>query len=245
MKFLIKYASRSRPVLFVRSIENITATIETKDYQILVTADIDDKSMNNGDITDFLRGFPQVKIVYGFSDSKVHAINADLEQADPWDILVNMSDDMFFKVQGWDKVIEKRKNEVCPESMDCFLHFNDGYVGNNLPTMSIIGSDYYKRDNYIYYPEYKSFSCDAEAMYVAQARGRWFYFPEILFEHKHPANNPAVVKNDELYRQNSLHTDHDVKLYFSRLHRDFDLPSPEYRPWDWAKKVYDVNGNKK
>lgn len=243
MRFLIKYASRSRPVWFIKAIHNITNTIHTKNYQILVTADIDDSSMNCKDIKTELAYFPHVKIVYGKSESKVHAINRDMEQAAPWDILINFSDDMHFVVQDWDKIMLERHKQIFQDSLDYFAHWSDGYVGKALPTMSIMGRDYYLRDNYIYYPEYKSFSCDSEAMYVAMARKRYAYFSDVLFKHDHPANNTQVL-NDELYRVNSKHTPHDVKLYFNRLHKDFGLLTGGNNPWDWAKKEYDFNGNK-
>jgi hypothetical protein len=245
MKILIKYASRQRPIAFMRGIHSITNTIHAKNYQILVTADIDDTTMNCDDIKRELAYFPHVKIIYGKSESKVNAINRDMEQADPFDLLINFSDDMKFVKEGWDDIMIHEHKKRWQNSTDFFAHWNDGYVGNSLPTMSIMGYDYYKRDNYIYYPEYKSFSCDSEAYYVAIARDRYYYFPEVLFHHEHPANNTKIL-NDDLYRVNSLHTPHDVKLYFNRLHRDFDLKLPEgtYKAWDWAKKQYDFNGNK-
>ena len=243
MRYLIKYASRQRPVWFIKAIHNLTNTIHTKSYQILVSADLDDPTMMHEDVKRELAYFPNVKICYGKSESKVHAINRDMEQADPFDILINFSDDMHFTVEGWDKIMERRHKDVWGDSTYYFAHWNDGYVGNSLPTMSIMGYDYYKRDNYIYYPEYKSFSCDSEAYYVALARKRYSYFSDVLFKHEHPANNNKIL-NDDLYKVNSLHTAHDVKLYFNRLHNDFGLQTNESNPWDWAKKQYDFNGNK-
>lgn len=243
MKFLIKYATRSRPVWFIKAIHNITNTIHAKNYQILVSADLDDPTMMHDDINKELSYFPNVKIVYGKSESKVAAINRDMEQADPWDLLINFSDDMHWVVDDWDKIMIEQHKRIWGDSLDFFSHWSDGYIGHALPTMSIMGLTYYLRDNYIYYPEYKSFSCDAEAMYVAQARKRYSYFSTVLFKHNHPANNKEVL-NDELYKLNSLHTPHDVKIYFNRLHRDFDLNIPGPHEWDWAKKEYDINGNK-
>lgn len=228
-RFLIKYATRGRPIWFVTAIENILATIKTFDYEILVSADLDDPTMNNDDIKRFCAAHPSVTLCFGDSKSKVEAINADMEKAKPWDILVNTSDDMSFRVLFWDAEMVKLIQGVFGESLDFFAHFNDGYLGEQLPTMSIIGKDYYNRDNYIYYPKYKSFSCDAEAMYVAQMRERWHYFSQTFFMHQHPAN-VSTIKNDEVYRINSLATDHDVKLYWQRLNRYFDEPYNETTP---------------
>lgn len=234
MKFLIKYASRGRPNLFARAIHNIRNTIATKDYEVLISADENDKTMNNPQVRKFCAQTKNLKIVYGESTSKVCAINRDMDQALPWDILINMSDDMQWRVRGWDRKIIQQTQSVWGDSLDWFANFNDGYVGPALATMSIMGREYYERDNYIYHPSYKSFSCDAEQMYVAVSRGRYRYFPECLFKHEHPGNNRRI-KKDFLYKINSLHSAHDVKNYFERLNNDFYLDIPGPHVWDQYK----------
>lgn len=219
---LIKYASRGRPEWFKKTIHNIITTIRTNDFQILVSADRDDATMHNFRITEFCKE-NRVDIVHAYSESKIDAINRDMEFANPdWTWLVNMSDDMKFITPGWDAIMAQQIKAVWGDSLDFFAHFNDGFVGDKLPTMSIMGREYYERDNYIYHPSYKSFSSDAEAMYVAQMRERHHYFPEVLFLHQHPTNTPHP--NDETYQNNSRHTEHDVKNYFARLNRYFDEP---------------------
>jgi hypothetical protein len=126
-------------------------------------------------------------------------------------------------VQGWDNIIRQRVRDTWGTSTDWFAHFDDGYTGAALSTMSIMGRDYYKRDGYIYHPSYKSFSCDAEAYYVALMRGRHKYFNEIIFRHQHPSN--GKLPYDEIYRINSLATPHDTKNYFERLAKYFNEPA--------------------
>jgi hypothetical protein len=230
---LIKYATRSRPQWFRKAIANIYDTTSDKDFRILVTLDDDDITMKNEGMIQFMKGHEQIKFIYGHSSSKVGAINRDMDLADEWywkwDILVVMSDDMHFTQFGWDNIIRQRYKDNFPEG-DAFLHFDDGYVKDALATMSIIDRKYYERDNYIYHPIYKSFSCDAEAFFVAKARGRHKYFPEIIARHQHPANMP--MPNDELYSKNSLHTPHDTSAYWDRLHNNFDMGPGE---WPWNK----------
>jgi hypothetical protein len=235
--FLIKYATRGRADWFRRAITNITNTSSSLDYRILVSADIDDPQMKNDHIIEFCRAHEKVTLIHGESKSKIDAINRDMEFAGDWDVLVNMSDDMHFILRGWDNVIRQRVSETWGTSTDFFAHFNDGYAKDALPTMSIIGREYYNRDGYIYHPDYRSFSCDAEAMYVAMMRGRHKYFSDSIFLHQHPTNTP--VKNDKTYQVNSLHTPHDTAVYFERLKRYFDEPSghdilrtrPELKPY--------------
>lgn len=239
-KLIIKYASRSRPNLFVKALANIKK-MTTGDYRVIVSADLDDRTMNNEQIRRFLNQYPRVSIHYGQHETKVAAINRDVP-AEGWDWLVNFSDDFSFKIRGWDEIIVNQTRSIWGDSTDWFAHYPDGFANAALPTMAIMGYDYYKRDGYIYHPCYKSFSCDAEQMYVAMARGRYNYFPQELFRHDgHPANN-RKIKNDSLYKINSHHSDHDTKIYFERLNNDFDLVTTGPNPWDQYKRLVEKNG---
>jgi hypothetical protein len=231
-KILIKYATRSRPQWFRKAIANIYDTIsDHENFIIMVTCDSDDITMQNPDMIKFMNDHDHLTYLFGSTESKVHAINRDMPIMNDidWNILVVMSDDMHFTQFGWDNIIRQRYKDNFPEG-DAFLHFDDGYVKDALATMSIIDRKYYERDNYIYHPIYKSFSCDAEAFFVAKARGRHKYFPEIIASHQHPANMP--MPNDELYSKNSLHTPHDTSAYWDRLHNNFDMGPGE---WPWNK----------
>lgn len=224
MRWLINFATRGRPVFFKKAIDNILATIQTEKFQILVTADLDDPTMFSEDMKQWVlskrRG--QIDMILGYSESKIDAINKNVKYAKDWDVLLNMSDDMVFVRQNWDRAMEISIRHIWGFSFDFFAHFNDGYAKDALATMSVIGRDYYKRDGYVYHPSYKSFSCDAEAYYVAIMRGRHHYFEDELFLHQHPANRP--LPSDETYRRNALATEHDTKLYWERLNRFFDEP---------------------
>src|SRR6478609_2694015 len=126
MRFLIKFASRQRRNAFRSAIFNIQDTIRTNDYLILVSADEDDREMNCDRIRKTC-DHPNIKLVYGNSNSKIEAINRDMEHAGDWDVLVNMSDDFFFIKNGWNNVIEDHIKNYFPDG-DCFLHYNDGFV---------------------------------------------------------------------------------------------------------------------
>ena len=237
-KILIKFATRGRPEFFRRAISNIYATVsDVSSITILVSIDEDDKSMQVDPILNFMNAHEDILYHLANNASKIEAINRDMDVVKDWDILVNMSDDMYFVKFGWDNLIRQRMKDNFPEG-DCFLHFDDGYVHDALSTMSIMDRKYYNRDGYIYHPSYRSFSCDAEAFFVAVARGRHKYFDEILATHQHPTNTPR--KNDETYSVNSLHTPHDTANYWERLHNDFGMKEEGIvgpYPWDkWKTK---------
>lgn len=233
MSILIKLASRSRPSKFFRALQNIKNQTQGE-YKVLVSADSDDKTMNNRQMIRHVSTLKNVAMYFGEHCTKIEAINRDMDKVEGWDILVNFSDDFQIVRRGWDRILRTQVAERWPGSTDWFAHYTDSYVHEALPTISIMGRDYFLRDNYIYHPSYKSFSCDAESFYVAKARGCHHYFAERLFKHEHPANNRRL-RNDSLYKINSFHSTHDVKNYYERLNNNFYLDIPGPHDWDQYK----------
>lgn len=227
-RILIKFATRGRREQFKQCIKNIEETLSGENtVRIEVTVDHDDETMRAGH--DFVFN-ADVNITYGFSNTKIKAINRDMieitERYD-WDLLVNMSDDMVFVQHGWDKVLTDYMTKL--GTTDCFLHVNDGYVGDNLPTMSIFGREWFERTYWIYHPSYASFSCDAEEMYKAQMLGKWHYISHILFRHEHPSNS-SVNKRDKTYNEAHIKGEKDASIYFKRMKQYFYINNPKIIP---------------
>ena len=225
MRFLIKFATKNRPDKFEACIKNIHETISGEhEFKIEVTLDLNDYTTKK----EWLH-YPNISLRYDRSHSKIDACNRDMVAITKdydWDVLINFSDDMLFVVNGWDKEIASIFNA---SGLDTFLHLNDGYLGEKLPTMSVMGREYYERFFYIYPPCYKSFSCDAEAMFVAQMLNKWVYYNGVLFRHEHPANNSSVA-NDPLYDLNQGHMPEDTAVYFKRLKKLFYVNNPVMIP---------------
>lgn len=184
MKILYKLATRSRPYKLSKALDNMQAMMMHDDYQIQVTADIDDASMCNNDVRDNIATYKNTSILYGTSLNKVDAINRDMAFYNDWDILINMSDDMEFIQHGFDLTIIKDFESF--RSLDLLLHYPDQKAWFAMITMAIMGRDYYNRDGYIYNPVYKSLFCDNEQMEVAKLRGRYKYIKKRLFNHNNP-----------------------------------------------------------
>lgn len=224
-KILIKLATKNRPAQFERAIENILETIShTHEFKIEVSRDTDDKTFR-----PHWFDYENTKFRLEPPTTKIGAINRNMDvitQQFDWDILINFSDDMKFVTRYWDIEIV---NIFKKNTLDSFLHLNDGYLGEALPTMSVMGREYYERFFYIYPPCYASFSCDAEAMFVAQMLGKWHYYPEVLFKHEHPANN-VMIPSDDLYESNQLHMKEDTIIYFKRLKKLFYVNNPSHIP---------------
>lgn len=226
---LIKYASKGRPKLFLQTLENITTTISTDNYQILVSLDKDDDATLSPEVLEKAYQYPNVKIKIGEPISKVSAINRDFEHAKEWTWLLNMSDDVKFVVNGWDELISNKIHLIWGNSTDYLAHFNDNFVGDKLPTVAIMGRDFYERFKYIYHNSYGSICCDAEQFFVSQMIGRYHYFPEVYFHHIHPANVPSIPV-DQTYRNNDKFGKSDEANYFERMSHGFYVENPVYVP---------------
>lgn len=222
MNILFKFATRARPYLFLRSLKNIKDTIHTDNYEVLVTADLDDVHMNSEYVKKEVDEYKNITWAWGMSSSKINAINRDMDKAtSKWDILINMSDDMQFQYPGWDVDMIKAIKDNWTDT-DFFAHFNDGFTGEAIPSMSIMGRKYYERFNYIYHSDYISLWSDNEAMEVAQLLGKHKYFPEVLYKHLHPAT--VNIPQDSLYKFNEQWYAIDQITFEERKLKNFDLP---------------------
>jgi hypothetical protein len=218
MKILYKFATRSRPDKFYACIENIKALATYPDYHILVTADVDDTSMHDAALK--FHGGKNVTVYYGTSLNKIDAINRDMGLAPDWDILINMSDDMFFIQPGFDSIIVQDFERY---GLDTLLHYPDQAAGSALITMAIMGRKYYDRFGYIYNPEYKSLFCDNEQQEVAKLLGRYVFVKRRLFDHNHPAWGRCAT--DAQYIKTESFFYEDQATFNNRKNINFNIPA--------------------
>ena len=145
MKILYKFPSRSRPSKLFACLDNIQRLSTYDNYQIAITADLDDASMMNPEVRDNINSYKNVDLLYGTSLNKVDAINRDMAFYTDWDILINMSDDMQFIQHGFDtKIVDDFKIH----GLDTLMHYPDQAAGKALITMAIMGREYFNRDGY-------------------------------------------------------------------------------------------------
>ena len=185
MKLLVKFPTRNRKNKFfkvLRQYQNLCEDLDNTYF--LITLDNDDESMNSSDVEDIFNTFKNVKVIYGTSNSKIHAVNRDIELVNDWDIVLLASDDMTPKVKGYDNIIRNKMKEFYSDT-DGILWFNDGHMGNKLNTLCILGKKYYDRFGYIYHPEYKSVWSDNEFMLVGNILGKQTYFEQVIFKYMH------------------------------------------------------------
>ena len=211
LKFPTKYRLEKSLAVIGRYVEYATTP---EKLQIVVSLDEDDAESIAG-IARYEALLPgQVKVFLGPAEGKIAAVNRDVSSPDTFDILLLGSDDMIPMVKGYDDVIRQKMAAHYPDT-DGVLFFNDGVQGSNLNTLSIMGSKFYQRFGYIYYPEYKSFFCDTEFTAVAIALGKQTYFPEMIIKHYNPHANKQVPF-DHLYIQNYRYWSVDEATYNRR-----------------------------
>jgi hypothetical protein len=221
MKLLIKFPTRGRKQKFFKVFNHYQNLCEDLDNTyFLVTLDNDDEDMKLSEVEEMLNTFKNVKVIYGDSTSKIHAVNRDIEMINDWDIFLLASDDMIPKVKGYDNIIRNKMKEFYPDT-DGILWFNDGHQENRLNTLCILGKKYYDRFGYIYYPEYKSVWCDNEFMMVGDLLEKQTYFDEVIIEHEHP--DWGYGKRDTIHRTNSENESHDRNLFTTRKNNNFYL----------------------
>jgi len=229
MKLVVKFPTRGRPGKAVPLLERYR-DMRSRRHEVyfVVTIDADDRTMNNGAVTKSLAHLgdrnPGVCCAYrvGASKTKVQAINADMNLAPPgWDVLLLASDDMVPQVAAYDAIIFEHMNSHFPDLDGC-LWFNDGYSGQKLCTLVVMGRKYYERFGYIYPPAYTSLWCDNEWTEVAQALNRIRYVDCTIIKHEHPANSRTAAK-DALYQRNEGYFYQDSAIYQARKANGFYL----------------------
>lgn len=183
-----------------------------------ITIDEDDETMNNQDVINELTSYTNTEVTIGLSKTKVDAINRDIDTSEDWDIILLASDDMIPQIKGFDKIINTLMESTYPDT-DGILFFNDGFKGQELNTLCILGKKYYERFNYIYHPEYKSTWCDNEFMMVGNLLKRQKYFPMVIIKHEHP--DWGYGKHDIIHHKNHSDLNHDMNLFNHRKLKNF------------------------
>jgi len=218
MTICYSFASRSRPQRFFDTLDNIIAMSASNDYFIVAKLDDDDMTMNDSLIKERLLSYPMVIVKWGMSTSKIYAINRDLDNLPPWDIMVCASDDMRFRTIGFDNIIR----QYMPADLDGYVHLMDDYAKDRVCTVDIKGRKYFeRRGRKIYVGDYFSMWCDDEETEVAKILGVYILVPDIHLEHLHYTNERKAVK-DELYWRNDTYNK-DKVIFEQRKARGFDL----------------------
>jgi len=220
---LIVYPSRGRKERFFQALDACVNNIQDKNnYTILVKLDTDDEVMTQPEVVAKVLSYNNIDISWGLSESKVHAINRNIPESG-WDILVNLSDDQFFNIYGWDSMVRVEMQNNFPDG-DGYLHFREKDSQHHLCVQTICDKKYYDRFGYIYHPEFKSLFCDNEQFLVAKILERYVYIPYDLIVHKNPAYSEYGMDKDIMFlQQQEIGYTIDQQTFIRRQALNFDL----------------------
>jgi len=222
MKLLVKFPTRGRKDKFFTTLEKYhDYCSDIKNTMFLISIDSDDPEMNNEETIKRITSYKNTKLVIGNSLSKIDAVNRDLSNFNyDWDIVLLASDDMIPQVKGYDIIIRDNMSFNYPDT-DGILWFNDGFQGNRLNTLCILGKKYYERFNYIYHPDYKSCWSDNEFTVVGDLLKKQAYIDQVIIKHEHP--DWGYGKNDFVHQKNVSDFNYDLNVYNTRKNINFGL----------------------
>lgn len=217
MRFLFKYATRSRPQWCLNTLTTYYKMLSGKhDYLFVLTLDDEDLTMTSRVMLNRLSQFPDLAVYTGDHANKIEAINDDVPEKG-WDVLVVVSDDMIPIVSGFDDQIAQDMEKHFP-TFDGALHYDDALFGHNTTiTYSIMGKALYDNIGYIYHPDYQSFYCDNEFTAVVRDMKKYQYVDKVLVEHQWIGFSGP----DELHAANDLKGHEDGETYRKRMAKGY------------------------
>ena len=223
MRILLKCPTRSRPKQVIETLRKYIDLANKPDLiGICLSCDTDDATMHDPNVDYHITTLPVawVKIFFSGNNSKIEAVNADMNKIEwEWDIVILVSDDMIPKVKGYDDII---RSNMTPD-LDRIVWVNDGVQGYFLNTLSIMGRKMYESIGYIYHPSYKSLFCDNEFTDLCKGplASKCSYIETVLIRHEH-FRTGFPEKNDALYQKNQRYWSADFKNYISRKTYEYD-----------------------
>ncbi|MDB3870312.1 hypothetical protein N9322_00005 [bacterium] len=219
MKLIIKFPTRVRVRKFLNVLSKYVRLLEDKSTPIIVSCDSDDISMKEDFVTEVINQYKNVTLQFNNNNTKIEAINHNMGTLD-FDIVLLASDDMVPHVKGFDTIIREKMLTHYPDT-DGVLWFNDGYKGDKLNTLCILGKKYFDRFGYIYNPEYKSVWCDNEFMDISKLLDKVTYFDDVIIRHEHP--DWGFGSNDSIHMTNVKNESSDRATYEKRKQQNFGL----------------------
>jgi hypothetical protein len=201
-----------------------------KETKFVVSCDNDDLSMNQKTTIDTINSLPNTTIIFNENKmlkngevseftTKICAINSGVKNQD-FDVCLLASDDMYPELMGYDSVIIKDMVSFFPDT-DGVLWYNDGYQGDKLNTLCILGKNYYNRFGYIYHPSYITLYCDNEFTKVSQKLKKCKYINKTIIRHKHWSHKDNDNSRDSLDKKNDVFAAHDEYNFRMRIENDF------------------------
>jgi len=193
MKLLVQFPTLFRPEKFLNCLHSyVQKASRLHEIKFNINCDLYDDLMNNpvtidkiNSVFSFSENNDMISYATHFDDNttKISSVNAHIED-EIFDIVMVASDDMIPQVNDWDRHIVDDMENYFPDLDGC-LHYNDGYAGEKLITLSILGKTLYDYFGYIYHPDYKSLYCDDEFTQEVKRLNKVKYIDKVIIKHEH------------------------------------------------------------
>lgn len=221
-RLLIKFPTRNRPEKFQRMLTRYRDLLSGKhEVKFVITCDVTDWRMNNRRMRHWLREFARstpLEVHFGWSWTKIQAVNANLKSEDA-DVLLVASDDMNPQVEGYDDRIFSAFAKHFPNYHGA-LKFGDGFRDDDLITYPVLGWPLFKAFGYVYHPGYWSVFGDNEQTESCRAISCLAVEPECLIRHEWTHEHFDLLhkrnENRWMYRR-------DGALFAKRQRTGFDV----------------------
>lgn len=197
MRIAYIFPSRERPKKFFSCLDNIQDMSDSKDYFVWGKLDNDDP--HKQEYENKLSEYPELTVKWGLSKNKVHAINRDLEDLPPCDIIIIMSDDIKWIEFAYDNEIREAFTKYFP-NLNGTIHFKEKHAAERTIIVSMLGINLYKQLGYLYHSSYASVFADNDFTEMSRMMGVYVFINKEIFLHLHPIWN--LTSFDELYRRN-------------------------------------------
>lgn len=205
MMFSLLHPSRSRPKKSRATIKKWIDNAQTMDFEVIVSCDYDDPDTA---AYDGNYNFPNTRQIWMHNKSAVQAIN-NAAKISTGNILIVVSDDTDCPMY-WDKILR----DAIAGHEDFVMKVHDG-LQKRIITMPIMDRIYYKRDNFIYDPDFRHSWADTYLTELAHFRKRVINRLDINFKHLHP--DVTHEEKDDLYLRNDKTHDADRYIYQNKI----------------------------
>ena len=189
--------------------------------KFVISCDVTDWRMNNPRMRRWMREFAEstpLDVHFGWSWTKIQAVNADLEIEDA-DVLLLASDDMNPQVKGYDDLIFASFEKHFPDFRGA-IKFSDGFRDDDLMTYPVLGWPLYKAFGYIYHPKYWSVFSDNEQTESCRALGVLAVEERCLIRHEWTRDHFDLLhkrnENRWMYRR-------DGRIFVRRRNHGFEI----------------------
>lgn len=202
--------TRKRPQNITRLVDSIVATVSNiQNVELLIYIDDDDFDSIPAISEAALR--MNVNAVQGNRLIGSQMYN-ELAKLATGDIFMFAADDIVFRTQNWDSIVQNKFNEY--EDKILFIYGEDGFQHGRIGTHGFIHKYWTELVGYVLPPRLASAYTDEWITNLAERVNRKFYLPELIVEHLHPAVGKAIT--DETYKQRPEIAG-DIGAYYASL----------------------------